>query len=164
MTNTNNIMKIESEFYRSLGNGVKSLGYIKDMILSVVDSRDTTVLSRAILRAGNKGDNHADRALRLAISQVFEGAKMVKKPTGGGISIKISGTTVSEAGIKRLKDAATSGLSIRSSAYAKILKGTKDEDEKSEFDVKAWAVRMKKAHKDDLGKMIAALQAVSKEA
>src|SRR6056297_252191 len=138
---TNDIMNVESNFFRSLGNGVKAGEYLQAMILSVVQSRDTTVLVRAMDRARNaKNDEQAARTIALVVGQVWPKCKLGKDKNSIP-TIKISGIDADPNALKRLKEATDKGLSIRHSTYRKVLKGDTDTPE---FDLKKSSVALAK--------------------
>lgn len=151
----NDVMNLESNFYRSLGNGKEALKYAADMIQSVVTSRDTTVLSRAIERAAKKGDDKAAASLRLVIRSVWPEAKTTKDKQGK-VSIKIKGVEHDDKALETLSGLVSDGVSLRGTLLTKAFK---KETETKEFDATAWAERVTKAHPDALEAMIAALQA-----
>jgi hypothetical protein len=149
-------MKLESKFYSSLGNGAAALQYAVEMINSVVASRDTTVLSKAITRAVKKGDDKAAQSVRFMVRQVWPGVKS-GKDKAGQVSIKIKGIDHDEEAIQTLKSLVSEGASLRGTKLTKTFKSDEEKDSE-EFDYVQWAKRMDKAH--DLDKMIAALQAL----
>lgn len=160
MTTINNIDAVEKSFFRSLGNGKQALADAVTMIKSVVDSRDTTVLARAMQRAKDeKGDDKAVAALKLMIVSVWPGAKAgaTKK---GDMSIRIKGVKADPAIVETLDTLVADGVSLRGTILSKTLKKADD----TAFDVAKWAARQHKAHPDQLDAMIAALQALRSQA
>lgn len=155
----NDINSVEAKFYKALGNGAAALGYAVEMIESVVQSRDTTVLTRAIDRAASKGDDKAVASLKLMIRNVWEGAKMTKSKTTGQTSIKIKGIDASVWALSTCQQLVADGVSLRGTLLSKAFA---TEAEQKAFDVTKWAERSLKAHPEDLEAMIAALQALRK--
>lgn len=122
MTTTNDIMAIEGKFFASLGNGVAAGEHLFSMVESVVSSRDTTVLTKAIKRADiNKSDKLAGNVIRFVVSQVWPGAKMTKNKADD-YSIKIKGIEADTAALSRFKSAIEHKLSIRHAAFRKHIK------------------------------------------
>lgn len=157
----NNVETIESAFYRALGNGKLAATHMRDLIVSVVSSRDTTIIAKAIKRAKDKGDDKAASVLMLATQQVFPAPtdkKIITKDKAGKYSIKIAGIQADKAAIARLEKAVSEGLSIRGAGFAKTLKGETKKDE-TPIDYKAKATRLVKDGVD-IDLMIAALQAL----
>lgn len=154
----NNVEAIESKFYTALGNGKIAASHMRDLLVSVVSSRDTTIIAKAIKRAKEKGDDKAAQVLSLATREVFPNAK-ISKDKAGKFSIKIKGIEASKPALERLEKAVADKLSIRGATFAKAIKGETVKEEKP-FDAIAWAERALKAQGDEnLDAMIAALQA-----
>lgn len=151
----NDVFSVEKKFYKSLGNGAAALSYAVEMIESVVTSRDTTVLTRAIDRAASKGDDKAVASLKLLIRNVWPGSKSNKSRKTGQTSIKISGVEADEYAISVCRALVADGVSLRGTLLSKAFIPA----EEKPFDVEAWAKRTVKAHPDQLEAMIAALQA-----
>ena len=117
----NDIFEIESKFHRALGDGVKAGAYMQQLILSVVDSRDTTVLVKAIQRASeNKADHQAVSTLRAVIGQVWPKAKVTKNKSNT-VSILIKGIKEDSEALERLALAVSSEYSIRGVAFKKAI-------------------------------------------
>lgn len=155
----NNVEAIESAFYRALGNGKLAASHMRDLVASVVSSRDTTIIAKAMYRAKEKNDDKAASVLSLAMRETFPGLK-ITKDKNGKFSLKIKGIAADDKAIKRLDDAVNSGLSIRGDGFRKAIQGEKAEDASKDFDAKAWAERAIKAQGDaNIDAMIAALQA-----
>ena len=147
-TATNDIFAVEKKFYASLGNGIAAGEHLFNMIQSVVSSRDTTVLTRAISRAENdKSDKLAGAAIRLVIGQVWPKAK-IAKTKAGDLSIKIKGIDADVEAIARFKDAVERKLSIRNAAFRKAIKADAGETKEREpiAVVKSGIKAAKKAH------------------
>lgn len=156
----NDVMNIESKFYTSLGNGKAALAYAVDMVKSVADSRDTTVLTRAIKRAMSKGDDKAAGSLRFMIRHVWPGVKATKNKKTGDITIKISGIEHEPEAIETLDALVADGVSLRGTLLTQAFM-PKD---KPAFDPMKQAQRFTKSHnKAQVTAYIAALQALSKE-
>lgn len=130
---TNDIMKVEGDFFRNLGNGVKAGDFLYQMVQSVVSSRDTTVLVRAMDRAKNKKqDAQAARTIAMVAGQVWPKAK-VTKDKNGYPRITIKGIEADPNALERVKEAVDKGLSIRHTAFRKTVVGDRD---KPEFELK----------------------------
>ena len=155
MTTRNDIFAVEAKFYKALGNGAAALGYAVEMIESVVTSRDTTVLTRAMDRAASKGDDKATAALKLMVRNVWPGSKASKSKKTGQTSIKISGVEADQDALAVCKALVADGVSLRGTLLSKAF----GSGEEKPFDVEAWAKRTVKAHPAQLEAMIAALQA-----
>lgn len=158
---TNDINGLETKFFSSLGDGVKAGAMLLAMMESVVTSRDTTVLTRAIQRAESvKGDQQAVGVVKLAIREVFPGANTTKDKNGQ-FTIKIKGVKHCDKGLKRLKDVVKEGWSIRGRNFRDGLATTAKPA--PTFDPQKWATNFAKRHEQDIPAAIAALQVVYKE-
>ena len=159
----NDIMKIETSFFQSLGNGVKACNLLAQMVHSVVQSRDTTVLTRAINRAAtDKQDEQAARAIRMVAGQVWPKAK-IGKAKDGTLSIKIKGIEADQEALARLDSAVERQLSIRHAAFRKAIMPEQEEEQAFDYQ-KAAAAFVKRHGAANVDKMIAALQAAAKAA
>lgn len=130
MTNqVNDIHKVETNFYRHLGNGKAAASDFATMVKSVVSSRDTTVFVRSMDRIRkNKSDTAAIRAMKTVITAVWPGVKVKLNKERGTFSIIIRGIKADKAALARMDDAITRGLSLRD-AFAKAVKGDADDGE-----------------------------------
>jgi hypothetical protein len=153
----NNVQKIETAFYTALGNGRLAATHMRDLIRAVSVSRDTTIISKALFRAKEKGDDKAASVLSLAMRETFVGAK-VTKGKDGKFSIKIKGIEPDQKALDRLDSAVESKLSIRGDTFRKAITGEKVETVKA-IDYPAKAARIVKDGVD-IDLMIAALQAL----
>lgn len=115
---TNNLDKTVNLFANSLGSGKKSLEYLLTMLEAVANpaNRDTTILVRAMERAGKKGDVQAVAAIKLIIRNVWVGAKFGKDKNGKA-RIVIKDTTEVPEALQGLRDAVADGLSIRGNKW-----------------------------------------------
>lgn len=164
MTNTNttensavnDIDGVKAQFIRSLGNGVKAGEYLQQLILSVVKSRDTTILVKAITGALEKNDDQAARTIRMVAGQVWPKARVTTKP-GKPVSIKISGITEDQEALNRLADATERGLSIRHQTYRNTIAPKEDKlfEAKSVDQCQKFAERFADNHeKQEVGEYI----------
>jgi hypothetical protein len=114
-TPKNDIKAIENRFANNLGNGQ----IVGETLLSLYEaaekSRDTTIITRAILRANKKKDKHIVSLMRHIIACVWPGAKLSSKDNK--LSLKISGIQANEEAMTGLKSAVASGLSARGSKF-----------------------------------------------
>lgn len=169
-----NPLDYEQRFYRALGNGEQAGLELCNMIRSVMSSRDTTVLVRAIRRAEDKKDQQAANVVRFVVRHIWPavldengatikaGAKVGKDKNGLPV-IKISGVGHDDMAFARLEEAVERKLSIRHKAFRNAVQPPVEDGEEQEFDYVAWAKRALKQHPDGLETMIAALQALRKE-
>lgn len=133
MTTVNNVENLESTFYRNLGDGVKACAALAGMIESVVTSRDTTVLTKAMRRAvEDKQDEQAARAVALVASQVWPKAK-IGKTKDGVMTIRIKGIQACDDALARLRNAVDRDLSIRHSTFRKTIKPVYQEQDSPEL-------------------------------
>lgn len=157
----NNVETIESKFYKALGNGSLAASHMRDLIVAVVSSRDTTILAKAVYRAKDKKDDKAAQVLLAVVKEVFpasEGKKIITKDKAGKYSIKIAGIQADAKAVERLESAVDKGLSIRGATFLKEIKGAVTKEE-TPIDYKAKATRLVKDGAD-IDLMIAALQAL----
>ena len=154
---TNDIKAIENKFVTSLGSGKAALEHASTLIHSVVDSRDTTVLTRAMTRAKSKGDDKACASMRLILLAVWPKAVLKFDTKAKAYVFKIKGIEAEEWALEALSALVDDGASLRGSLITKTFKADKTE---TAFDAVKWAERQEKAHPDQLEAMIAALQAL----
>jgi len=170
MTNTtvkilstpNNIETVGVNFFRNLGDGVKAAANLQEMVLSVVKSRDTTVLSKAMYRAEKeKNDTNASGAIRIVVGEVYPDAKLHKNKETGEYKITIKGCEADTNALTRLATVVEKGLSLRHATFRKTMKG---DVEKPAFDAIKAAESFIKAHKNpaEVIAYIHALQAAHK--
>lgn len=155
----NNMQTVLDRFIKNLGSGVSCGTDLSVLMHDVANTRDTTVVARAIYRAEKKSDDQAASTVKLVTGQVFPGAKITKNE-GKPPTIKIKGIEADTDALERIKGAAERKLSIRHATYRKAVKPPVEEAEEKPFDAKAWAERAKKAHPGEVEAMIAALQAL----
>lgn len=153
---TNNVQKIESAFYAALGTGTVAAKHMADLIKSVSVSRDTTIISKAMTRAKEKGDDKAASVLGLAMREVFPKVKVTNK--AGKYSFTIKGIQADEKAVARLESAVAKNLSIRGDTFRKAIMAEKPVATPV-IDYKKKAENIQKSGAD-LDKMIAALQAL----
>ena len=123
----NDLQKMETRFFSSLGNGKEATKAMYALFKSVVNSRDTTCIARQIVRAEKeKGDMQAANTLRFVTGQVFPGAKYGKDKNGIP-TIKIKDCQPDMAALNRLHIAGEKKLSIRHTAFRKAVKAPADQ-------------------------------------
>ena len=162
MTTVNNIDQTASNFFRNLGDGVKAAANLQEMVLSVVKSRDTTILSRSMYRAEKeKNDTNASSAIRIVVGEVYPDAKLHKNKETGEYKITIKHCEADANALTRLATVVEKGLSLRHATFRKTMKG---DVEKPAFDAIKAAESFIKAHKNpaDVIAYIHALQAAHK--
>ena len=146
----NNVDQLESNFFRALGDGKKAAIAMRDMIKAVTDSRDTTVLCRAMKRALSKGDEAAAKTVGFCATKVWPGAKVVKSE--GNFSIKIKGIAHDNAILTNLDEAIERAYSIRGATFANAVaygfdaEGAVIKPEPAAFDPEAAAEKFAKGH------------------
>ena len=158
----NNIDTIGSSFFRNLGDGVKAASNLQEMVLSVVKSRDTTILSRAMYRAEKeKNDTNASGAIRVVVGEVYPDAKLHKNKETGEYKITIKGCEADTSALERLATVVEKGLSLRHATFRKTMKG---DVAKPAFDAMDAANKFVKSHKNpaEVAAYIHALQVAHK--
>lgn len=159
-TKPNDIEAVAQAFYRNLGDGTKAGENLAKIIHAVVSSRDTTIFARYAHRVtSEKKDAGAGRSMRRVFKAVFPDAKIAQGKDGKTV-FKISGVMHDESALKRMDQAVKDRVSLRGK-FADIVVGESTKEPK-EFDPRAAAERLVKAHKDkpsDIDALIAALQA-----
>jgi len=161
-TTVNNIETVSGNFFRNLGNGVKAASNLQDMVLSVVKSRDTTVLSKAMYRAEKeKNDTNASGAIRVVVGEVYPDAKLHKNKETGEYKITIKGCEADADALTRLATVVEKGLSLRHATFRKTMKGDVDKPAFNPIDA---AAKFVKSHKNpaEVIAYIHALQAAHK--
>ena len=158
----NNIDTVGSNFFRNLGDGVKAAANLQEMVLSVVKSRDTTILARSMYRAEKeKNDTNASAAIRIVVGEVYPDAKLHKNKETGEYKITIKGCEANPDALTRLATVVEKGLSLRHATFRKTMKG---DVSKPEFNAIEAATKFVKAHKNpaEVAAYIHALQAAHK--
>lgn len=116
---TNDIQAIETQFFRSLGDGTKAAVYLQQLVQAVVTSRDTSILVKAIDRAENdKRDEQAGKVIRAVVRAIWPGAKM-SKDKNGQPRITIKGIEADTTAIAALNGAVKDNLSFRHHTFLK---------------------------------------------
>jgi len=132
----NDIKKVETEFFRSLGNGVTAGVHLVELFRNCVNKRDTTVIVNAMDRAkSEKNDEQAARTIAFVASKIWPGAKKTTDKAGRTI-IKISGISADMKAFERLEGTAKRKLSIRHTTFRKAIDGT---NTKAKFDLQKTA-------------------------
>lgn len=161
----NDLAKVETSFYRNLGNGKAAAADFATMIHSVVSSRDTTVFTRQMDKIRkHKSDTVAIRAMATVIRSVWPGAKMKVNKETGLHSIVIKGIKADKEAVSRMDEAVTRGLSLRDT-FAKAVVGESAEEDivadAAFYDKLAKSIenRLSKAEGATIDALIARLQA-----
>jgi len=138
MTNTAfNIDKCVANFASSVGNGATMTKHYVAAINYVVESRDTTPITRMYQAAKRRGDNKTATLIVSTFGKVFVGATATRKAKQL-VGIKISGSTLSNEAVSILHDLAEDKVSMRGPKFANAFKAPSDE---KEFDLIAFVQR-----------------------
>lgn len=122
-TRVNDLSKVETNFYRNLGDGRKAAKFFGTLVHSVVSSRDTTVFTRQMDKIRKeKSDLGAIRAMFTIIKAVWPGAKGSYSKAKGGHTIVIKGVKADKAALTRMDDALKDNLSLRDT-FAQRVRG-----------------------------------------
>ncbi len=154
MTNqaVNDLRKVETGFYRNLGDGRKAAQFFATMVHSVVSSRDTTVFTRQMDKIRKeKSDTVAIRAMATIIRAVWPGAKAKYNKATGQHSIVIKGIKADKDALERMNQGIEDNLSLRDT-FAKRVQGdvAAAEVDVSEAPKKAKAVMKRFCDKYDI--------------
>ena len=138
MTNTTfNIDKCVANFASSVGNGATMTKHYVAAVNYVVETRDTTPITRMYQAAKRRGDNKTATLIVSTFSKVFVGATATRKAKQL-VGIKISGSTLSNEAVSILHDLAEDKASMRGPKFAKAFKA---ETDKPDFDLIAFVAR-----------------------
>jgi len=161
-----NAKQLRNASTRAWSTRTKNGAAILQLTMDAIDhafgeAGDWTVLAHHIRKGIDSGATREVANIKLVVRKVAEGATIAtdeKQPTGLRMSFKNAvknnwATSVVQELIDR-------NVSISGTAIRAALEPEKEEKAKSDFDVKKWAERQKKAHPDQLEAMIAALQAL----
>lgn len=165
MTIVNDIAKVESDFFRNLGDGRKAAANALTIMQSVATSRDTMPVANLIRRSTTeKRDDDAAKFLQFLMKQVFPGHKL-SKDDNGQYTFKIKGVKADQKKLDNLSEAVDRGLSMRGITIRRLVEHGKEDYKPAakKFDVSKWSENQAKAHTlQELDAMIAALQAARK--
>jgi len=103
----------------------------------VIESRDTTPITRMYQAAKRRGDNKTASLILSTFSKVFDGATATRKK-GQLVGIKITGATLSNSAVSKLHELAEDKASMRGPKFAAAFRKPKDN---SEFDLIAFVQR-----------------------
>ncbi len=138
MTNTAfNIDKCVANFASSVGNGATMTKHYVAAVNYVIESRDTTPITRMYQAAKRRGDNKTASLILSTFSKVFDGATATRKK-GQLVGIKITGATLSNSAVSKLHELAEDKASMRGPKFAAAFRKPKDD---SEFDLIAFVQR-----------------------
>lgn len=175
MTNTlkNNTAAVEKKFINAMGSGRGLMEYMRDLSVSVADSRDTTVFLRIWQSAHNRGDVQVCSAIVLVVRNLFPGVKasfvsgkdkkgQVRKP-----SIKIADCKANPDVLKALNTAVDAKLSLRGPAWRQLVEPKSDERAEVTREVAdkmvAAQIKSKSLDRGELLALAAAYQAAAKK-
>jgi hypothetical protein len=138
MTNTTFCVdKCVANFASSVGNGATMTKHYVAAVNYVVETRDTTPITRMYQAAKRRGDNKTASLIVSTFSKVFVGASATRK-NKELVGIKISGSTLSNEAVSILHDLAEDKVSMRGPKFANAFKAPSDE---KEFDLIAFVQR-----------------------
>ena len=138
MTNTTfNIDKCVANFASSVGNGATMTKHYVAAVNYVIESRDTTPITRMYQAAKRRGDNKTASLILSTFSKVFDGATATRKK-GQLVGIKITGATLSNSAVSKLHELAEDKASMRGPKFAAAFRKPKDD---SEFNLIAFVER-----------------------
>jgi hypothetical protein len=141
MTNTTFCVdKCVANFASSVGNGATMTKHYVAAVNYVVETRDTTPITRMYQAAKRRGDNKTASLIVSTFSKVFVGASATRK-NKELVGIKISGSTLSNEAVSILHDLAEDKVSMRGPKFANAFKAPSDE---KEFDLIAFVQRAMK--------------------
>lgn len=143
MTNTTFCAdKCVANFAFSVGNGANMTKHYVAAINYVIESRDTTPVTRMYQAAKRRGDNKTATLVLSTFGKVFVGATATKK-NKQLVGIKITDSKLSNEAVSILHDLAEDKVSMRGPKFAKAFKA---ETDKPDFDLIAFVQRAMKNH------------------
>ena len=129
MTNTTFCVdKCVANFASSVGNGATMTKHYVAAVNYVVETRDTTPITRMYQAAKRRGDNKTASLIVSTFSKVFVGASATRK-NKELVGIKISGSTLSNEAVSILHDLAEDKVSMRGPKFANAFKAPSEEKE-----------------------------------
>mgnify|MGYP003681556033 FL=1 len=141
MTNTTFCAdKCVANFASSVGNGATMTKHYVAAINYVIESRDTTPITRMYQAAKRRGDNKTATLVLSTFGKVFVGATATKK-NKQLVGIKITDSKLSNEAVSILHDLAEDKASMRGPKFASAFKA---ESEKKAFDLIAFVQRTMK--------------------
>jgi len=146
MTNTTFCAdKCVANFASSVGNGATMTKHYVAAINYVIESRDTTPITRMYQAAKRRGDAKTATLVISTFGKVFVGAEATRK-NKQLVGIKIAKATLSNEAVSILHGLAEDKVSMRGPKFTKAFK--KDSDGDDQFDLIAFVVRTLKNHPD----------------
>jgi hypothetical protein len=143
MTNTTFcIDKCVTNFATSVGSGANMTKHYVAAINYVIETRDTTPITRMYQAAKRRGDDKTATLVVSTFTKVFVGATATRKKKQL-VGIKIANATLSNEAVSILHDLAEDKASMRGPKFAKAFKPKSD---KPDFDLIAFAARTLKNH------------------
>jgi len=136
-TSTFCVDKCVANFASSVGNGATMTKHYVAAVNYVVETRDTTPITRMYQAAKRRGDNKTASLIVSTFSKVFVGASATRK-NKELVGIKISGSTLSNEAVSILHDLAEDKVSMRGPKFTNAFKAPSDE---KEFDLVAFVQR-----------------------
>jgi DUF1009 family protein len=129
--------KCVDNFAKSVGNGATMTKHYVAATNYVIETRDTTPITRMYQAAKRRGDAKTATLVLNTFSKVFVGATATRKK-GQLVGIKISDATLSNSAVSKLHKLAEDKASMRGPKFAAAFRKPKDE---SEFDLMAFVQR-----------------------
>lgn len=129
--------KCVANFTSAVGNGATMTKHYVAAINYVVETRDTTPITRMYQAAKRRGDAKTASLVLNTFSKVFVGATATRK-NKQLVGIKISGASLSNSAVTKLHELAEDKASMRGPKFAAAFRKPKDD---SEFDLIAFVQR-----------------------
>lgn len=129
--------KCVANFTSAVGNGATMTKHYVAAINYVIETRDTTPITRMYQAAKRRGDAKTATLVLNTFSKVFDGATATRKK-GQLVGIKITGATLSNSAVSKLHELAEDKASMRGPKFAAAFRKPKDA---SEFDLIAFVQR-----------------------
>ena len=143
MTNTTFCAdKCVDNFGKAVGNGATMTKHYVAAINYVIETRDTTPITRMYQAAKRRGDDKTATLVVNTFTKVFVGATATRKKKQL-VGIKIANATLSNEAVSILHDLAEDKASMRGPKFAKAFKAKSD---KPDFDLIAFVARTLKNH------------------
>jgi hypothetical protein len=140
-----------------VGNGATMTKHYVAAVNYVIETRDTTPITRMYQAAKRRGDAKTATLVLNTFSKVFDGATATRKK-GQLVGIKITGATLSNSAVTKLHELAEDKASMRGPKFAAAFRKPKDGD--NEFDLIAFVQRtLKNNPKVSKGAFVAAFSA-----
>ena len=155
----NDIKSIEDKFIKAMGSGIAASGHLRNLVVSVVTSKDPDgrPLASAIARLMHKGDKQGANAVRAIVGAIMPGAKVGKAKDNKTIVLSLKSARFDDAAMQRLSDGVKRKLSLRST----LVKEVKGKTDKVDYDLKKAAANDVKSFKKNKVSLAAALAAIT---